>query len=138
MTQVVDIVRAALGHLRVQDSHATVDEVDARDTIAELNRMMREWEVDGVNLGWSDVSTPEDTLPVPPEAEGAIAYNLALRRRAAYGAMLDPDVVKFAESTLGTLRAQIASNTYVRMTSPDLPYGEGQRPGVSWRDGYFR
>lgn len=105
MANVADIIRAALGHLRVIDAMEAVEAEDSRDAIQALNRMMRRWEADGVNLGWSDVDNPDDLLPAPPEAEEAIGYNLALRLRANYGATLDQDVVQFAQDGLASLKA---------------------------------
>jgi hypothetical protein len=137
MTQVVDILRDALGHLKVQDANSAVKPIDARDGIRALNLMMREWEVDGPNLGWSDVSDPTDTLPVPPEAEAAIGYNLAVRLRPKYGVAIEADIIALARDCLATLTAQQTVNTYARTEYPDLPAGTG-RPGGSWRDGYYR
>ena len=104
MTQVNDIVRDALGHLRVLDANAPVKPVDMRDAIRALNLMVRRWEANGLALGWSDVSEPTDTLPLPPEAEEAVGYNLAVRLRARYGVQIDPDVVALAGAGLSALQ----------------------------------
>lgn len=104
MAQVQDIVRDALGHLRVIDANAPVKPIDMRDAIRALNLMVRRWEADGLALGWSDVSDPTDALPLPPEAEEAVGYNLALRLRARYGVQIDPDIVALASAGLSALQ----------------------------------
>lgn len=104
MAQVQDIVRDALGHLRVIDANAPVKPIDMRDAIRALNLMVRRWEADGLALGWSDVAEPTDALPLPPEAEEAVGYNLALRLRARYGVQIDPDIVALASAGLSALQ----------------------------------
>lgn len=104
MAQVQDIVRDALGHLRVIDANAPVKPIDMRDAIRALNLMVRRWEADGLALGWSDVSEPTDVLPLPPETEEAVGYNLALRLRARYGVQIDPDIVALASAGLSALQ----------------------------------
>lgn len=104
MAQVQDIVRDALGHLRVIDANVPVKPIDMRDAIRALNLMVRRWEADGLALGWSDVAEPTDALPLPPEAEEAVGYNLALRLRARYGVQVDPDIVALASAGLSALQ----------------------------------
>lgn len=104
MAQVQDIVRDALGHLRVIDANAPVKPIDMRDAIRALNLMVRRWEADGLALGWSDVAEPTDALPLPPEAEEAVGYNLALRLRVRYGVQIDPDLVALADAGLLALQ----------------------------------
>lgn len=133
--KVADVVKDALLLLRVIDKEDAPEDADARDAIRALNRMMRAWEVDGLPLGWSDVSTVQDDLPAPPEAEEAIVYNLALRLAGQFGRAVGADVVTLANDGLATLRAQVASNDYARCRYDDLPLGTGQRGG-SWRDGF--
>lgn len=138
MTQAIDIIRDALGHLRVLDADANVLPEDARDALGALNKMMRTWEADGITLGWSDVSTIDDNLPTPPEADEALGYNLAVRLRARYGASVDPDVVGFAASGVTLLRTLMAANDYARLSYDDLPTGNSQHPGSGWRAGFYR
>lgn len=135
-TQVQDVVRAALGHLRVTDMAGNVSAVEMVNAIRALNLLAREWEASGVTIGWSDVAKPEDPLPAP-FAEAALGYNLAMRLRPRYGAPLDPDLIALAQETLATVSAQVTATAFERIEYPDLPSGTGQRCG-NWRDGFFR
>lgn len=136
MTQVAQIVQDALLELRVIGSNEAPDDDDARDCVRSLNTMMREWEVDGVSLGWTDVADVTDTLPVPPEAEGALTYNLAVRMAAQFGKELRPDTLQKADAGKTRLMNQIALNESAQVSYPDLPIGNRQ-PYGTWRDGYF-
>lgn len=129
MTEVADIVRDALGHLRVLDANEAVEAEDARDAVRALNLMMRRWEASGLALGWTDVADVNATLPAPPEAEEAIGYNLALKLRARYNATLDQDTVAHANDGLAALRADVAMRDSTRL-SYDLP-GVGCASGLS-------
>lgn len=105
MAQVQDIVRDALGHLRVLDAAGNVSAIDMRDAIRALNLMLRRWEADGLALGWNDVAEPTDELPLPQEAEEAVGYNLAMRLRSRYGKSLQTlvDVAALADSGLSAI-----------------------------------
>lgn len=138
MTQVIDIISDALGHLRVTDANGAVDENDAADAIKALNRMMRAWEAEGLSLGWADVSAGTDTMPTPPEADEAIGAHLALRLGTKYGKQIDTAVVAMARNGEAMLRAQVASSLYERLSYPDLPAGEGQPSMNGWRAGFYR
>ena len=136
MTLIAQIVQDTLLELRIIASNEAPDDDDARDCVRSLNTMMREWEVDGVALGWSDVADVTSELPVPPEAEGAITYNLAVRMAAQFGKELRPDTIAKADSGLTRLINQIALNESAQVSYPDLPIGNRQ-PYGTWRDGYF-
>ena len=136
MTLVIDIIRDALGHLKVIDANTSPDPVDTRDAMRALNQMMRAWEAETLPLGWSDVSEPAQAMPTPPEADEAIGYNLAIRLAARYGATLDASVVGMATDGKALLRAMVTSSTFVRTEYPDLPRGESQPGRFGWRAGF--
>lgn len=72
--------------------------------IATLNAMMARWEANGMALGWSSVDGPSDSLPVPPEAEDAVAHNLAMRLAPEYGVEPRMDVATAATEGIAALR----------------------------------
>jgi hypothetical protein len=127
MTQVAQIVRDALGLLRVQDSNQAVKANDARDCINGLNQMMRLWEAEPLTLGWSDVSSMDEDMPTPPEADGPIGQNLALWMRPHYGKVLDGDVVEQARDGKALLKAMMLRQQYNRCDYSDLPDGVGNQ-----------
>jgi hypothetical protein len=131
MTQVSAIVRDALLLLGVQDATESVSAQEMQDGIRELNKMLARWEADGVSLGWTSVTAPTDTLPAPMEGEGAIAANLALYLQPRYKVPLDQSVVQQANDGLAALRADVAANSYARVSYDDLPVGTGRRCGMA-------
>jgi hypothetical protein len=135
MTAVAQIVRDALQILRVVDANEAPEAEDEQDAIRSLNLMMRALEADSLSLGWSDVSTGADEIPIPPENEEAVTYNLAKRLRGRYGVAMDEDSLEIARQGMASLSAQVATADYARLEYPDLPAGQGQRVG-SWRDGF--
>lgn len=126
MTKVVEIIRDAMGHLRVLDANSAPDPIDVRDGIRALNLMMHSWEAEGLSFGWVDVDAPTDDMPTPPECDEAIGFSLAIRRRAAYGATIDQDVVAMATDGKSLLRSMVTSGDWAMTEYPDLPYGQGQ------------
>jgi hypothetical protein len=137
MTQVAQIVRDALGHLRVQDANQPVKAIDARDAITALNQMMREWEAEPRMLGWQDVSSMEEDMPTPPEADGAIGFNLAVRMRARYGKALEMDVFQQATDGKALLKALSLRNQFNRCDYSDLPDGAGNWRGNALYNGWL-
>lgn len=136
MTQVIDIIRDALGHLRVIDAETAPAPSDTRDAMRALNQMMRAWEAEPLPLGWSDVSETAQEMPTPPEADEAIGYNLAIRLNARYGQTLDASIIGMATDGKALLSAMVTSSTYIRTEYPDLPRGEAQWGRHGWRAGF--
>lgn len=107
MTEVATIVRDALVILGVRDAQQPIPAIDMEDGIRVLNMMLRRWEANGLTLGWTDVVNPSDELPLPPEAEEAVGYNLAIRLRGRYQVFIEPDVFEFARIGLAALRRDV-------------------------------
>jgi hypothetical protein len=101
----------ALRILRVADANTPPAIADFETGVLALNGMLRRWEANGIALGWMDVSAPQDTLPLPPEALTPVAFNLALELRPEYGCSLDSDVVKKAYDYLTDLQRDVAVAT---------------------------
>lgn len=128
MSTVADIIRDALRHLRVQDPRQALSAEDARDGMRMLNLMMRRWEANGLALGWIDVTDVTEILPLPPEAEIGVGFNLAVLLRPSYGAELDPDVKEGADLYLGELERDVLRVSPIRHGA-SLPVAEGDCGG---------
>ncbi|HHW4683210.1 MAG TPA: hypothetical protein ACQGQI_08640 [Xylella sp.] len=127
MMKVADILRDAFGHVRVIDANEAMEAEDALTALRALNLMMRDWKRLGLAPAWVEVSSPDDELPAPQEAEESIACNLAVRLRARYGATLDQDVIQHAQNTLSSLLGQrtLADKEFIMRY--ELPAAENQR-----------
>lgn len=107
MATTASVVARALRLLRVLDPKEAPEAEDFETACEALNSMMQRWEANGIALGWQNVSGPKEELPIPPDAEQVVVYNLALTLRPEYGATLDPDVVAAAREGLAELRRDV-------------------------------
>lgn len=96
MTTVAKLVTRALRMIQVVDPMQSVKPQDMAGGIETLNAMMARWEADGLALGWSPVSNPSQDVPLPPEAETAVAANLAIELSPEYGTEPAPLLVRMA------------------------------------------
>lgn len=139
MTTVAVIIQDALGLLRVCSATEAPEAEDAQTAIRALNAMMAAWAVDGWELGWVPVQDPADPMPTAELADEAITYNLALRLRARYGVMLEPNVVAMAETGKATVSAfitrKVEQDEEPRVSYDDLPAGTGQRRAGNFAEG---
>lgn len=127
MSTVSDITARALRLLSVVDANESLEAEDSNTAILALNAMCRRWEANGMAMGWSDVSNPSDTMPNPPEADEAIAYNLALRLAPEYNAQPSGAVIAFAADGLRALqRDRMVEMPLRQCTDLPLAYGRGR------------
>lgn len=117
MSEVIKTVSRALRLLRVIDPNESPEAEQVTGAIDALNDMMQRWEANGLALGWSAVEAPTDVLPVPLEAEEAVAFNLAIVLRPEYGVAIDPDVYQRAEDGLNALRRDVLVANPLQMRS---------------------
>jgi hypothetical protein len=120
MTTALQIVTRALRLIQVIDPQQSVSSLDYETSQTALNAMLRRWEANGLAMGWQDVDSPSDALPVPPEAEEAIAYQLALRLAPEYGISPMPAVVEGAAQFMNDILRDRAVEMPMRQT-PDVP-----------------
>lgn len=66
----------------------------------------------------SQIATPATVINMPPEYEGAILYNLAVRMRPAYQLPPDPSLTALAEDALNLLR-----NANAQVPRLNMPQG---------------
>ncbi len=123
--KVANLISRSLRLLQVINANETPKAKDYETGIETLNSMVSRWEANGIPLGWSPVSAPDDTVPAPDSAHDAIAYHLALRLRPEYGASVDPDVFQTAQS----LMADVLRDVY---TSQDNSQATNAPTGGRW------
>lgn len=136
--QVGQVIRQAFLILRTFDAQQDRDPIDDADALLALNNMMAMWESENLAMGWVPVSNNEQEMPTQPEANIAIYYNLAIFLADQYGANASQQATDIANNSKGLLKALQESVTVNVCDYSDLPRGQGQRVGYSWRDGYYR
>lgn len=127
MAKVQEIVARALRLIQVQDARQPVKAVDMQTGIAALNSMCARWEANGLAIGWRPVSNPSEDMPCPPEAEEAIAFNLALTLAPEYGTEAPGIVVGAAARGLSDLRADVKAANPLQPDRGVLPHGYDTR-----------
>lgn len=103
MTTVADFIKDVLLLIQATDARQPVKAVDMEAGIRALNRFVRRMEANGTAAGWMDVSNPSDTLPLPPEAEPAVLYGLAIDLAPSYGTTPLPAVIGRASEYMADL-----------------------------------
>lgn len=123
MAKVEAIVGRALRLIHVIDPRQPVQAIDMQTGITAMNAMLRRWEANGMALGWNDVSAPDEDMPCPPEAEEAIAFNLAITLAPEYEQQPSQVVAIAAARGLGDLRAGVKSVNPLQPDRGVMPWG---------------
>ncbi len=136
MTTVAKAVARALRLIQVIDPTQTVKDQDMETAIEALNAMMQRWEADLLSLGWSPVAAPGDELPVPVEAEQAVAYCLAVLLAPEYGVTPLSAVVQLANASLNDLlRDQAVATPILPILDAPIPSNWGNNGALNSLDG---
>lgn len=131
MTTAAEIVTDAYLLLRSNDPGEALEEFDFAQGKRFLNRMMTRWEANGASVGWSNIDNPDDVVPIPPENEDCVIYNLAVRLRAVTGSTLEPDVISLARDGYNKLLNDVINvNAPVQITTTPIP--SNGIAGVRW------
>jgi len=99
-----------------------------------LDAMLAEWNANGVRLGYSMPSSPQDSdlsEPTfsPDSAWEAVITNLAVRIAPSYGKAVSPDTKMIAKQAYNTL-LQRATFPLEQQLPQTMPIGQGNKP---WR-----
>lgn len=135
MTTTAKLVGRSLRLIQVIDARQPVRDADMQTATLALNAMMRRWEADGISLGWQPVQNPSDELPIPEEAEEAVAYNLAVRLAPEYGVDVPPVVGRGAVEFFNDLMRDQMVATPIRpiLDAPAPSVGHaGTLDGSGW------
>jgi len=136
--RVENLIARSLRLIQVIDPLQSVKAQDMETGIFALNAMMARIEADGTALGWSPVVNPSDELPLPVEAEQAIAANLAIVVAPEYGVTPLPTIQAMALQGMEALLRDVAVATPIRpILSVPLPDNWDIRDitGSSWFSG---
>lgn len=120
-----DLVKRALRLIQVINATQTVSAADMQTGIEVLNGMVTRLEADGIALGWQNVTSPDNELPLPDEALTSIAFLLAMEISPEYG--VEPMQVV-------AIKAADAMNTLLRdqmVATPIMPILDAPEP--DWR-----
>ena len=79
MAKAGQVVNRALSLILVQPDEAAIQPSESKAAIEVLNDMMAEWDMNGISIGYSVVTSLSNDLTVPDYALAAMKSNLAVR-----------------------------------------------------------
>ena len=123
------LVNDILREIYVQANEQDVQAVEFETCLRYLNRMMAEFDADGIKLGWTVLTNPADVVTVSPGAINGIIFNCALRVATQYDIDVNPILAINAEKGLQTMRklgVSIGTQNY----PSTLPIGSGNEDDV--------
>jgi hypothetical protein len=126
MTTAVDIIGSALRKISAVDPNEPLDAGDIESCLSALNRLAMRWESKTITLGWSPITDPYATIPVPIESEDALVYNLAIMIAPEYGAAVSRAVLAMASESLNDLKNYLSTVRDLKVVT-DMPSSGGRR-----------
>jgi len=126
MEKAGDIIKDALTEITVLGAEAPVEATDAQAGIRYLNRMMAAFDADGIDLGYTEVSSFADDITVPAGAIAGMIAQLGVMLWAQYADGQPPpqDLIARAisgKNTMRNLTVTIGATEYPNT----LPIGSG-------------
>jgi hypothetical protein len=124
MTTVADFIKDTLGTIQVINTTQSVSDKDMQTGIRFLNRLMTRLEASGISMGWQNVTSPDDELPMPAEVELGIMYSLGIMLAPQYGVDVMPAVAAGAQTFMNdVMRDQMVATPIQPIL--DLPAPDG-------------
>ena len=118
------VVERALARILVRQSEAPLEQEEMDDAIDMMNDMMAAWDIGGLALGYTIVTSPSDEVTVPDGALMAVKANLAIEMAPDFHGVITPALVESATNSLNAVRNGVLPA--IITTNPDtLPVGSG-------------
>lgn len=124
MYTTAQVLKQALQEIITQASESPLEPDEYQDAIFVLNTMMNEYEGNGLNLGWSDVSTLADEITSPASIISGIVSNLAIRLAPQFMGYVTPELMRKAELGL-KIMAKVGISIEPTEFANTLPVGSG-------------
>jgi hypothetical protein len=118
------LVSDILQELLVNSAEQSIPSVDFQTGVRYLNRWMAEQDADGVKLGYTEVTNPEDAITVPAGAINGIIYNIALQLSTTYDVVVTPELAIKASSGLDVM-IKLGSPIQGSKYTANTPRGSG-------------
>jgi len=118
------IIKDALSELTLQADEQSVPAVEVQTGVRYLNRMMQMLDANGVKLGYTLVTSPNDPLTVPAGAYEPMVMLLAERLANGYDFDVTPNMAKLVREARATIYKVGVSIGKMNMPS-SLPIGSG-------------
>ena len=136
MATAADIIKSALRKILILGSESPIEADEIADGLEDLNDWASALEASKLQLGFSPVSSPADTISIPAQCVGMYKSNLALYIAGEYGAPVTQTLATAARDSMNA--ALIAFAPVIDVEFPDtLPIGSGNECDLITRDQRF-
>lgn len=129
--QALDYITGALRSIGVLDEIDTPSAEQGSAAIRNLNNLMASLLEDGIDLGYTPLSSTTDTVSIPEGHRGTVQALLAQIEASDYGVEIPPAVAGIASNGYNRLLGQAVYKDIRAARSNSLPWGETQPLGRS-------
>ena len=117
-------MRAILQEILVQATEADLEPSETEDTIFFMNNFMTELDANGVNLGYTIVTSLSDTITIPAGAINGMIKNVAIQIAPQFDALVTPALIAAARRGLKVMTT-LGLNLQPAQFPCTLPIGSG-------------
>ena len=136
MATAADIIRGALRKIQTLGSESPIEPDEITDGLEDLNDWASALEASKLQLGFSPVANPADTVNIPSQCVGMYKNNLAMYIAGEYGAPITQTLAQAARDSMN--QALISFAPVIEVEFPDtLPIGSGNECDLITRDQRF-
>jgi hypothetical protein len=137
MATAIYIAERALKQILVQGSDAPFEADEYQDFYDAMNDFMADLDARGVNLGYTNVSGPDDVITIPDGAIRGLIANMAIESAPDYEATVSPALIQQAQVGMRTMRRLGQKRVQVAFPST-LPRGAGNAHDTYLDDTFYR
>lgn len=130
------LINDAFQEILVQANEQPTQSVDFQFAVRYLNRMMAALAANGINLGYTKVSSPNDAITVADGAIEGMIFNLAARLSPSFDIAVSPELAMNARNGMNSMR-KIANRIQPTQMPCTLPIGSGNEGDYSYSDNHF-
>jgi len=136
MANAGQVVKAILQEILTQATEADLEPSEIQDTIFAMNNYMTAEAVNGIDLGYTVVSSVSDEITVPAGALQGIIANMAIVMAPQFDAEITASLAEKARTGLNAMRK--LGITLNPMSFPNtLPVGAGNEGDQYTQDHFF-
>jgi hypothetical protein len=103
MATAAQVIKAALQRILVQASDAELQPDEFADAMFAMNNFMLALDADGVNLGYTEVTSIGDEVTIPTGALRGLIANLAIEVSPDYGGQISQGLMEAATAGLDVM-----------------------------------
>jgi hypothetical protein len=122
MTTALDMITDALRLVNVIDQNDAPSAEMGVNGLRSLNELLKDWEEDGIRLGYYTVTALDEELPLQERDLRAVKFNFAVELAGEYGIEPTPRVAEIAAQTYARLAKRAVQ--HVELSMDHLPMAE--------------